>query len=137
MTQDIHSLYIFDGCSKEEVDYFLLMTEIREVDENTVILHEWKKSDGTAYFIEKWSVSVERKGMKKGILKVWGFFWEIALITREPRTATVTALEDCILRVFHRDEFKLLMERSKLWKDALKEIMRRIRENTRDDIREI
>lgn len=136
MSQSARDLYIFEGCSPGEIDYFLLMTDIVTFSKGETLMREGDKSDGKAYFIEDWSVTIERKGKVITTLRAGGFFWEFALIIREPRTATVKTMEETRCRVFHRDEFRVLLDRSKIWVNVRKEIIRRIRENALEGMTE-
>lgn len=62
-------------------------------------------------------------------LKAGGFFGEIALITDEPRNATVEVLEDTELQVFLKDDFLTLLQQSTHGEEMKEEIRRRIIEN--------
>lgn len=54
---------------------------------------------------------------------------ELALITDEPRTATVTAAEDSELLVFYKDEFLMLYKKSDQYENIKHKILTRIKEN--------
>ncbi len=65
------------------------------------------------------------------ILGAGSFFGEIALITDEPRTATVEVIEDVELQVFLKDDFLTLIKQSTHGREMQEEIMRRIRERVK------
>lgn len=76
------------------------------------IIHEGTLSD-CAYIIEKGSVEVSKKrpnGQKQvlGILKENDIFGEMGLIDGLPRSATVSALEDCSISVLSQETFNNL-----------------------------
>lgn len=128
------NLYIFDGLSREEVVYFLMMSETAYLKSGQVVMSEGDASDNRAYVIQSGSVEVIRGGQVVATLKAGDLFGEIALITDEPRTATVRAKEPTEVLAINRDEFLLLANRSDKQDEIRKEIMRRIRENFKSDL---
>jgi CRP/FNR family transcriptional regulator, cyclic AMP receptor protein len=131
MSSPIESLYIFDGLSKEEVAYFLLMSQTEYYKKWTQILTIGDASNGQAYYINHGRVRVLQGGEEVGTIWPGGFFGEIALITDEPRTATVEAIDDIELQVFMKEDFLLLFKKSEHRKEIQKEIMRRIMERVK------
>ena len=61
-------------------------------------------------------------------LGVGSFFGEIALITDEPRTATVETIEDTEIQVFLKDDFLTLFKHGKHSSEMKAEVMRRIQD---------
>jgi CRP-like cAMP-binding protein len=55
-------LYIFEGLTSDEVNYFALMCEPIDYDSGEIIMTEGSKSDGRAFFIESGVVEVLRNG---------------------------------------------------------------------------
>ncbi len=131
MATNIEELYIFDGFSKEEITYFLLMsqTQYRKVGERILSLGDI--SNGCAYYIHSGKVRIIQWGEEVAILATGSFFGEIALITDEPRTATVEVIEDAELQVFLKDDFLTLIKQSTHGREMQEEIMRRIRERVK------
>ena len=130
MPQDIENLYIFDGFSKEVISFFLLMSQTQNRKMFEIVLQEWAKSNWCAYYINSGSVRILQKKKEIAVLKAGGFFGELALITDEPRNATVEVLEDNTeLQVFLKDDFLTLLQQSTHWGEMKEEIRRRIIEN--------
>ncbi|MEC7640866.1 MAG: cyclic nucleotide-binding domain-containing protein [Nitrospinota bacterium] len=80
------------------------------------IFEEGSTSD-CAYIIESGSVEVTKNlgtGIKQvlGTLHEKGIFGELGLIDGLPRTATVTALEDCSISVLSPEVFNALSKRN-------------------------
>jgi CRP-like cAMP-binding protein len=48
------------------------------------------------------------------------FFGEVALMTDNPRNATITALEETICYVLSRDEFQMVIEKSPSFEEELR-----------------
>lgn len=129
MSQKIEDLYIFEWFSKEVVAYFLLMSQVQYQKSGEIILSQGDAPNGCAYYINEWKVRVSIDGKEVDILEKWEFFGGMALITDEPRSATVEVVEDAELQVFLKDEFLTLITQSPN-SDTLKwEIRRRIIEN--------
>jgi cAMP-dependent protein kinase regulator len=70
-----------------------------------------------------------RSGKVVAKLTVWDIFGEIALITNDPRSATIRAKTDLMILALHRDDFLMLAKKSGRFPQIQKEIYRRIREN--------
>lgn len=94
-----------------------------------IVLQEGSQSNGCAYYINSGSVRILQKKKEIAVLHAGGFFGELALITDEPRNATVEVLEDTELQVFLKDDFLTLLQQSTHGNDMKEEIRRRIREN--------
>jgi CRP/FNR family transcriptional regulator, cyclic AMP receptor protein len=122
-------LYIFDGLTSDEVNYFALMCDPVDFAAEDVILSEGEASDDRAYFIEEWTVSVVKGGDVVATLGVGDLFGEIALITNDARTATIVAKSRVQVLSLHRDDFLMLAKKSGRFPEIQQEIFRRIQEN--------
>jgi len=58
MSAKIDELYIFDGFSKEEITYFLLMSQTQYVKTGERVLSVGDVSNGCAYYINNGSVRI-------------------------------------------------------------------------------
>jgi len=85
-------------------------------------------SNGCAYYINSGHVKVVRDGNEIALLGPGSFFGEMALITDEPRTATVEVIDDVELQVFLKEDFLILLDKSAHSKEIKAEVMRRIKE---------
>lgn len=126
MTPPIESLYIFDGLSKEEVAYFLLMSQTQYHKKWTAIMTEGDQSNNCAYYINNGHVRVLQGWVEIAMIGPGGFFWEIALITDEPRTATIEAIDEIELQVFMKEDFLALFQKTDHAEAIQEEIMRRM-----------
>ena len=129
MSQNIENLYIFDWFSKEVIAFFLLMSQTQYRKKWEVVIREGESSNGCAYYINSGQVRVIRNKKEVAVLSAGGFFGEIALITDEPRTATIEILENTELQVFLKDDFLTLLQQSQHGSEMKEEIRRRIIEN--------
>jgi CRP-like cAMP-binding protein len=81
---------LFEGCSKAELGELATSTDELALPEGRVLAHEGKP--GREFFVlVHGTVRVSKKGRKLAELGAGDWFGEIALVTGEPRTATVTA----------------------------------------------
>ncbi len=96
------------------------------------IVQEGKLSD-CAYIIEEGSVEVSKNrpdGTKQvlDILKKSDIFGEMGLIDGLPRSATVTALEDCVISILSKETFNNLAQHNpESLMPILKVLARRLR----------
>ncbi len=88
-----------------------------------------ESSNGCAYYINSGAVRVFQWSKQIAILKEGDFFGEMALITDEPRNASVEIFEDAELQVFLKDDFLTLLQQSSHGSEMKEEIRRRIIEN--------
>lgn len=123
------NVYIFDGLSKEEISYFILMSETQFFKKWDAIIKEWEVSNNKAYIIEKGSVEVSKEWERIAQLEAWDIFGEIALIMNEPRTATVKALEDLEVLTLLKDDFIMLYQKSGQYQEIKDKILERIKNN--------
>ncbi|MBS9783911.1 cyclic nucleotide-binding domain-containing protein [Candidatus Gracilibacteria bacterium] len=129
-TKKVEDLYIFEGFSKEVVAYFLLMSQVQFRKKGEIIMTQGDKSTGCAYYINSGKVRILIDGKVVATLEKGSFFGAMALITDEPRSATVEVVEDAELQVFLKDEFLTLLTQSPN-SDVLKaEIRKRIVEDS-------
>lgn len=128
MSTSADSLYIFEWFSKQEIAYFLLMSQTQHRKKGEAILTIGDVSNGCAYYINNGHVKVVRGGNEIALLGPGSFFGEMALITDEPRTATVEVIDDVELQVFMKEDFLILLDKSAHSKEIKAEVMRRIKE---------
>lgn len=134
MFEAVQNLYIFEGLTREEIVYFLMMSETLYLKPGQILITEGQASDDKAYVIQSGSVEIIRGGEVVGVLGEGQLVGEIALITNEPRTATVKIKEAAELLVLNKDEFLLLIKNSDKQTEIRKEIMRRIQANFKSDL---
>lgn len=128
---DVSNLYIFDGFSETEISFFLLMSQTQLRKSGEVIISIGDESNGCAYYVNRGAVRVTGGGKELAILGPGSFFGEIALITDEPRTATVETIEDTELQVFLKDDFLTLLKRGAHSEEMRTEMLRRIMERVK------
>ena len=126
---ELKDLYIFEWLSEAELSYFALITQNEEFKAWSIIIKEWDESNDKAYIIESWEVEVFLWWEKISTLWVWDIFWEIALITHEPRTATVKANWNVKVITLSKENFIMLYEKSWKYDEIRNKILKRIKDN--------
>ena len=95
------------------------------------IINQWATDDNHAYIIQIWEVWVIIEWKQIKTLWEWDIFWEISLITKEPRTASIKALSNLILLKINKKILEKIIKELKNWKEIQKIIFDRIMENNK------
>lgn len=98
------------------------MLKARTVPAGTTIIRKGERGNAM-YLIASGGVEVE-SAISKVRLEEGDFFGEMALLSREPRSATVTALRATDLLVLHTDDFLRLIDRLPEIGDRVKAVAR-------------
>jgi CRP-like cAMP-binding protein len=107
----IRQVPLFSQLSRREVEEVAKIADEIDVKTGKVLTREGER--GNEFFvILDGAARVERGGQEVNTLGTGDFFGEIALVSRAPRTATVTAIEPCDLLVITGTSFRALLEHS-------------------------
>jgi CRP-like cAMP-binding protein len=106
---------------------------LRQFSTNEVIIHESEPGE-SAYVIEKGAVIISKfvdgKQVHIATLEKGATFGEMSMIDEMPRSATVTAKEETLVREIHRDElYNTMKESPEVVMVLLKRIFERLRES--------
>ena len=119
---------LFKGMSKRSLAKINQMSEVRAASEGEVIVAEGDPGSDAMVVLEG-TATVRRGNRKISELTVGHVFGEMALLDRQPRSATVTADEPMQLLVIHGAEFRKLITKVPGLADALlATLSRRLRE---------
>ncbi len=107
----ITSVPLFARCSRQEIAEVASIADEVDVKAGKVLTQEGES--GREFFVlVKGAADVRRGGRKVNTLEPGDFFGEIALVSRSPRTATVTATADSQLLVITATAFRALLDHS-------------------------
>lgn len=109
MAKKIQDIYLFEGMDAAFITKLIDNSRTERIPAGQAIIEQGDNSDNYAYVIEEGSAKVDINGQEINTLDEGDVFGEIALITHEPRTATVTTLT----------EVKVLKINKKLLQDVL------------------
>lgn len=122
-------IYIFEWLSKEEISYFIMMSETQFFKKWEMVIKQWDKSNNKAYIIESGKVEVQKDWEQIAQIWTWEIFGEIALIINERRTASVIAMENTEVLVLDKDDFLMLYQKSGNFQHIKDKILERIKNN--------
>ncbi len=128
MSTAIEQLYIFEGFSESEIAYFLLMSQTHMYKKWEILMKEGDPSNGCAYFIKSWHAKVMTGIDEIALLGPGDFFGEVALITDESRNATIETIDNLEVHVFLKEDFLVLLKRSKHSDKIKAEILSRMKD---------
>ena len=125
-TDLLKSVPLFEHCSRRDLGKIAAITDERDVDAGKVLIT--KGDRGREFFvIISGEVEVRRRGRKVAALGPGTYFGEIALLSQQPRTATVTAVAPLrVLVIADRDFVDLLDEIPELWLKVARSLAERV-----------
>ena len=102
---------LFAGLTPEQREVLLFNFEIRRAQPGERVIRAGDKAD-VVYFISSGEVEVVPRGRQNKIkLPAGSFFGEMALLTGEPRSADVTALDFCKFLTLSRRDFRRFLRK--------------------------
>ncbi|MCP9486495.1 MAG: cyclic nucleotide-binding domain-containing protein [Gaiellaceae bacterium MAG52_C11] len=107
----IRKVPLFAHCSRGEIAEVASIADEIDVSAGKELTQEGDR--GREFFVLlEGAADVRRNGRKLNALGPGDFFGEIALVSRSPRTATVTTTEDSRLLVVTATSFRALLDHS-------------------------
>src|SRR5262249_28369859 len=133
----IQNVPVFVPLGREELAELARDAVVHEFGKGERIVHQGDAGDALYVITQGQAVASIRdaQGLEKEVARLarGEFFGEMALLTGEPRTANVTAVEDLSVLVIYKDALKTVLER----RPALAEEMAQIVEARRQGLRAI
>ena len=125
-TDLLKSVPLFEHCSRRDLGKIAAITEEVAVEDGKVLITEGDR--GREFFvIISGEVEVRRRGRKVAALGPGTYFGEIALLSQQPRTATVTAVTPLRVLVIADQAFvDLLDEIPELWLKVARSLAERV-----------
>ncbi|MGC9960389.1 MAG: cyclic nucleotide-binding domain-containing protein [Acidimicrobiales bacterium] len=124
---DFGSVWLFSECSRPELRVIAKVSEPVTVTAGTTVCDEGEVGQ-TFYFIVSGTAAVLRNGRKVAELGAGGYFGELALLDRLPRSATVKAVTNMdLLAIAQKDFNKLLRDSPALTRKLLVATASRLR----------
>jgi len=107
----LRGIPLFEALSYKDALELLSISRSLKVDEGQSILREGEPG-AEMFAIVRGRVQVSKLGQPIAELRAGGYFGEMVLFDHSPRSATVTALEECTLIALERDGLLKLMQRN-------------------------
>jgi CRP/FNR family cyclic AMP-dependent transcriptional regulator len=122
----LKSVPLFEHCSRRELSRIAAITDEIPVDGGKVLITEGER--GREFFVViSGEVEVRRKGRKVATLGPGTYFGEIALLSQQPRTATVKAITPLrVLVIADREFVDLLDAVPELWLKVARSLAERV-----------
>ena len=122
---------LFAGCTRAELSEVALSADEREAEAGETLTEEGRR--GREFFVlVDGAVAVRRGGRKLAELGPGDWFGEIAILTHQPRTATVTATSPVRLLVISDSAFRRLVEtRPRIALHVLRSVAERLEHDAR------
>lgn len=125
----LKDIYIFKDISPEFINLVVDNSRRMEVEAGKTILKQGDFSNLEAYIIQSWEVEVSIYDKVVKNLFPGDIFGEIALITNEPRTATIKAKTDLVLQKITQELLHKILKDFPNWSEIQKIMRERIMEN--------
>jgi len=107
--EHLANIPLFSGLSRKELQLLASLCDETQVPAGRVLIREgavgWE-----CYVLVDGKVKVERESMLLNVLGPGTYFGELALLDKQPRSATVTALTDCTVLVMGPREFSSALD---------------------------
>jgi monovalent cation:H+ antiporter, CPA1 family len=113
----LRSFPLFEGMSDAQRRQLARALRTHHIEPGTVLLRKGEVSS-CVYFIASGAVELERKGQKFRLGR-GEFFGHIGLLTRQPRSAMISAISHCTLLSLDEVRFKRLLARNRSLYDAV------------------
>lgn len=119
LTETIRNIPLFSGLSREDIAKILGKLEEKSFNAGTTIFSQGDKGD-SFYLIQSGAVQVvleSTAGRSEGIavLGPQDWFGEMALLSGEPRSATIMAVKDTVVWRLSREDWNELIEKHPTW----------------------
>jgi len=101
---------LFTGLNPEQREVLVLHFVLKTYQPGERIIREGDEADAV-YFISEGEVEVSVRGRKISRLNAGDYFGEMALITGQPRSADVTALDYCKFATLSQRDFRRFLQR--------------------------
>jgi len=132
MKEIISSVPLFSELDDAELAAISALVTRKILGKNTIVVQEGELGEAMAIIL-RGSVKVSQfaadgREVVLCLLENGSFFGEMALLDTEPRSATVTTMEECELGFIRRKDFhRLMLEMPRLTSKLLSEITHRLR----------
>ncbi len=127
----LKSIDLFRALPSEELAQIAEIAEEQPLAKGDSVFGEGEPGDAL-YLIVEGKVKVHKGDKQLAQLGLRDVFGEMAVLDSEPRSASVTVVEDAVLLKIGRDDFRdILSERPEIAMGVMKVLTRRLRETSK------
>jgi len=130
MKHILEKLYIFEWFDSALLNEIEKKWEIIKFKTGDIIIKEWERAD-SAYILISWIVKVSKNWKEISNIFEGDIFWEIALVTNEPRTATISAQDDVEVLKIDKKTLISIIKHIPNWEIIKNTILNRIIQNNK------
>lgn len=124
----LRNVSLFSTMPPEELGALAGIAEEIVFSAEQCIIEEGDMGD-TMFLIVEGEVNVHRGGDSLAVLKSQDYFGEMTILDGEPRSASVTALQDCLLLRINQTDFQSIVRRhANVALSIIRTLTRRLRE---------
>lgn len=125
----LKDLKLFEGINLAAINMIIDQARRVEFNSGDIVINQGDKSDWNAYIIQDWEVWVIMNTKEISVISEWELFGEIALITDEPRTASIVAKTNLVTFRINKELLDMIIKNFENWDEIKEVIMKRIMEN--------
>jgi len=126
----LKDLYIFEWFEDDFLQKVISESKKEKFKSGEIVFKEWDVAKG-AYILTKWIVSVIIGWKTINTIFEWDIFWEIRLVTDEPRTASIKAETDIETLFIGRETLHKILKKIPDWDYTKTTILNRIIQNNK------
>lgn len=128
---NLKNLYIFEWFEDDFLQEIISLSKKEKFKSWEFIFKEWDIAEN-AYILVKWIVSVIIKWEIINTIFEWDIFWEIWLVTNEPRTASIKTETDIVTLIINRESLYKILKKNPDWEYIKTTILNRIIQNNKN-----
>jgi ATP-binding cassette subfamily B protein len=102
---------LFEGVDSSTLSELAALFATEQISEDFEIIREGDPGD-RFYIIVRGTAEVMKGSTRAAVLQDGDYFGEIALLSDQPRNATVRSLTACVCLILQRDHFRAMLDRS-------------------------
>lgn len=123
----LRQIPFFSGMESRELERLASIVEEVIFPAGSRIIEDGEDAD-SMYFIAEGKVRVHKRRAELRTLEESAYFGEMSLLDREPRSASVTAITDCLLlRLKHEDFHDILIDRPEVAVEIIRTLTQKVR----------
>jgi ATP-binding cassette subfamily B protein len=114
---------LFQNVDPSTLEELATLFATEQIPEERDIICEGDPGD-RFYIIVRGKTEVLKASKRAAILQDGDYFGEIALISNQPRNATVRSHTPCVCLILQRDHFRALLDRSAPLRERIQQVMK-------------
>ena len=124
----LRNIPLFSGMPPSELTHLAGITQEVVYTARDTIIHQGELGD-SMFLIAEGEVRIHRGDVELAVLKAKDYFGEMSILDGEPRSASATALADCLLlRISQADFYSILSHHNEVALTIIRTLTRRLRQ---------